>query len=154
VLALGRVERSDDLNEQILYRRSPVEVGYYDARRWTETPDNYLRRVLDRSLFQLGACRQSSSPSAPTLEATLIRFEQQLSPPEARIAVHVRLEDGAGVALDTTIEVTHAVAGESDEFDDFVRTMQSALQDAVGAVVAQVRGALEDRTRAAASERR
>lgn len=53
-LELGDVDANDDLGQSIAFRRSRYEVGYYDTRRWTESPDNYLRRALVRALFDEG----------------------------------------------------------------------------------------------------
>lgn len=78
-LTLGRVTSSTNLRTPILYRRTWIEVGEYVTLRWTENPEVYLRRSLQRALFERERFAQSLSPSAPTLEVELIDFEQVMT---------------------------------------------------------------------------
>ena len=45
-LRLGNVRGSSELQERIMYRASPHEVGYHDGLRWTQRPEVFLRRAL------------------------------------------------------------------------------------------------------------
>lgn len=137
-LRLGDVTASDDLGQSIAFRRSPHEVGYYETRRWNESPDNYLRRALVRALFDEQRCTQVLSGDAPTLEARLLAFEEQRSSPHrARVAVHVVLHDEHRVILETTLEAARpfGTAGHEPSFDEFVAAVSLALDDVVSSTV-------------------
>ena len=51
-LRLGRLSASDHLRQRIVVRTSAVELAALEDRRWTEKPEDYLRRALARSLFE------------------------------------------------------------------------------------------------------
>jgi cholesterol transport system auxiliary component len=135
-LDLGRVDASDHLREEIEYRTPPFEAAYYDERRWTESPDRYLRRALERSLFEGNRCVRTLSQGGPTLDATLVSFAELRSPEAARVSVHVLLHDGALVLVDTTVEAQRPAAG--DDFNSVVRAMSDALADVVARIAGQV----------------
>jgi cholesterol transport system auxiliary component len=140
-LKLGDVMADDSLGRSIAFRRSPHEVGFYETRRWSESPDNYLRRALERRLFDEQRCERILSGGGLTLDARLIAFEEQRGRPhQARVAVHVVLHDEQGVAAETTFEAARPFpAGESDAaFEAFVAAVAQALDDVVGDVVALV----------------
>lgn len=147
-VALGRVRAAEALRTEIEYRSSPDRVGFYDARRWTESPDRYLALAIDRALFQSGRCRQTLSTGGPTLDATLLAFEEDRASGAGRVAVHVLLHDGATVLWDATIESTRA-AGSVDAggagFDGVVRALGAALTDAAARIANRVPPALTPR---------
>jgi cholesterol transport system auxiliary component len=137
-LALGRVDRADDLRAEIQFRPSSYEADYYDGRRWTEVPDNYLRRALERSLFEGGRCKRSLSSSDPTLDARLVSFGELRSPEAAHVAVHVVLYEGTTVLWEGTVESTEPVPPD-ESFDGVVRAMSRALADVVARIASRVR---------------
>src|SRR4051794_8315950 len=47
-LRIGRVTAGAYIREKIVYRESSYEIGFYDDRLWTEKPEAYLRRTLNR----------------------------------------------------------------------------------------------------------
>src|SRR4051812_10668550 len=47
-LRLGRVDGASHLEERLIFRESDNELGYYAERRWTEAPEQYLKRRLAR----------------------------------------------------------------------------------------------------------
>lgn len=134
-LNLRMVEAGDHLGELMVYRTSKVEYGFYEARRWTERPSNYLRRALERALFEEGGRRHSSSSRAPTLEVELTAFEEVVGPrPAGRVALVLTLRDGEGRGLvQRTIEVTRAADGDDPEA--VVTALGLALREAVDEVV-------------------
>jgi cholesterol transport system auxiliary component len=132
-LEIGRVDAADHLREEVEYRTPPFQAGYYEGRRWTESPDRYLRRALERSLFEGRRCVRTLSEDGATLDATLVSFAELRSPEAARVAVHVLLHDGARVLVDETIEAQHP-AGEDGDFDAVVRAMSQALTDVVARI--------------------
>lgn len=75
-LRLGRVTASAHLRARIAYRTSAHEIGTYDTLRWSDNPEEFVRRGLERALFeQLGFSRVSSD-SAPLLEVELVSFDE------------------------------------------------------------------------------
>jgi cholesterol transport system auxiliary component len=140
-LDLGRVVATNALREQIQVRISPHQAGYYDDRLWTELPDEYLRRALERRLFESQRCSRTLSEGGPVLDATLLSFSELRSPEAARVSVQVLLHDGARVLIDTTVEAELRAAPNAG-FDAVVRAMSEALEDVVARVSQQVEQSL------------
>jgi cholesterol transport system auxiliary component len=136
-LELGRVDAADHLREEVEYRTPPFQAGYYEERRWTESPDRYLRRALERSLFEDKRCVRTLSEDGATLDATLVSFAEVRSPEAARVSVHVLLHDGSRVLVDETIEAQHP-AGQDGDFDAVVRAMSEALSEVVSRISSRV----------------
>jgi cholesterol transport system auxiliary component len=136
-LDLGHVDAADQLREEIQFRTPPFQAGYYEERRWTETPDRYLRRALERRLFEGNRCVRTLSYGGATLDATLLSFAEVRSPEAARISVHILLHDGPRVLLDATVEADRA-AGQAGDFDAVVRALSEALVDVVARISDQV----------------
>ena len=139
-LELGDVDANDDLGQSIAFRRSRYEVGYYETRRWSESPDNYLRRALVRALFDEGRCRRVLSGDGPTLDARLVAFEElQGTPRRARVQVRVTLRDGDVISEATFAASRPLGGGDGDAaFDEFVEAISQALDEVVARVVALV----------------
>jgi cholesterol transport system auxiliary component len=135
-LGLGRIDAAEDLREEIEYRPSPREARYYAARRWTEAPDRYLRRALERSLFETGRCERALTLSAPTLDASLVSFCELRGPEEARVAVHVLLHDDETVLWEATIEA-RAPASPSPGASPFENVV-GATSRAFGQVIERI----------------
>jgi cholesterol transport system auxiliary component len=136
-LHLGDVSASDDLGQSIAFRTSAYEVGYYETRRWSQSPDNYLRRALVHALFDERRCRRVLSGDGPTLDVQLLNFEQQLGPDRARVAVHMMISDTRGVRVEQTFEANRPFGGGAGgaAFDAFVAAISVALDDVVAQVV-------------------
>ncbi len=137
-LELGDVDANDDLGQSIAFRRSQYEVGYYETRRWTESPENYLRRALVRALFDERRCRRALSGDGPTLDARLLAFDELKGPPRrARVQVRVALRDAGVVISEATFDATRPLgAGEGDAaFDEFAAAISEALEEVVARVV-------------------
>ncbi len=141
-LMLGRVGASSNLGDLIAFRDSPFEVGYYDARRWTQTPDNYLRRRLVRALFEERGCQRIMSGNAPTLDVELLVFELARPTQSARVAVHYVLYDDRSVLTEGTLEISKPArtGGETqgDAFDGFVGAISDALNDVTAQLATRV----------------
>ena len=75
-LRLGRVEASEYLSEDIAFRNGQHELEYYEDQRWTEKPQEYLRRALARALFQERGITRAYSGAALTLDVELVAFEE------------------------------------------------------------------------------
>jgi cholesterol transport system auxiliary component len=141
-LRLGRVEAASYIREKIAFRDSSVEVGYYETLRWTESPEAYLRRALERSFFQEQKVQELVSGAGPTLEVELSAFEEVRAPEHvARVEVTWKLRVARTVQIQRTVAVDRPIeatpAGQ-EKGVALAAAMARALDDAVDAVVSDV----------------
>jgi cholesterol transport system auxiliary component len=148
-LELGRVRAGSELREKIVFRDARWEVGYYEDRRWTERPEEYVRRALGRTLFEeRGFARSISDPNAAVLEIELLAFEELRAKPvhAARVQLRVIVHDGRDVLHEETVTVDKPLPENDASMEAFVAAMADAL-DASAAIVA-------DRTQAVLRRKR
>jgi ABC-type uncharacterized transport system auxiliary subunit len=126
-LRLGRVTSGSDLGLRIAYGDGLYQIGYYEGLRWTERPQQYVRRAVGHALFEQGPFRRALTGEAPTLEVEVVDFEEVKAPTAhaARISLRFVLSTDR-VLLERTVSVTKAVAG--GDFDGFVAAMSQALE--------------------------
>jgi len=74
-LRIGRVSEGALLGTRIVHRDSPVESEPYDTLRWSDDPEVYVRRALDRALFGAAPFEQTTDGEAPTLDIDIVAFE-------------------------------------------------------------------------------
>jgi cholesterol transport system auxiliary component len=146
-LRLGQVDAASHLEERISYRLHDTELGYYEDRRWTEAPENYLRRALERELFERRHIRRVVSGAGETLDVELTAFEELRGrPTRVRLALSYTLHDAKQSSLERSLVIERplALAGEPDR----AQQVAAALVVALGAAVAEIsdRVALELRT--------
>jgi len=152
-LRLDRVEASSHLEERIAYRPNEAELGYYDSFRWTEPPQAYLRRALERELFERRGLVHVVSGPAPTLDVELVSFEElRQGTPAGRVELRFSLSDGRRMLLEQTVRVQQPVApgAAQDAALRLTKALSSALEEAVAKVAELVTPQLG---RAAAQER-
>jgi cholesterol transport system auxiliary component len=140
-LRLGRVDSAANIEDTLVLRDSANEVGYYRLRRWTEAPEQYLRRRLARVLFEERGVREVVSGAGPTLDVQLTAFEEVRGPPRtARVQVIVRLHDARLVSWDETITMEQpvAAAGVGNGADADVEAIGAALRAAVDQIADRV----------------
>ena len=140
-LRLGRVDSAANLEEMLIFRDSASEIGYYRERRWTEAPEQYLRRRLARVLFEERGLREVVGGDGPTLDVQLTAFEEARVPRRmARVQVIVRLQDGRLVKWEETVtaEEPVAVTAGVDEADASVAAIGTALRAAVDVIADRV----------------
>jgi ABC-type uncharacterized transport system auxiliary subunit len=140
-LRLGRVRSGPDLGQRIVHGDGAYEVGYYEDRRWTERPALYLRRALDRTLFEDRGFRRELGGECPALEAELLVFEEVKTPAahEARIVVRIEIATDHVLFTDT-VTVVEPVTG--DRFEAVVAAMARALDGTAEEIARRVGGAL------------
>ncbi len=132
-LKIGHITAASYLDERMVYRDSAFELGYYEEKRWTEVPEEYLRRRLERALFEERGLRHVVGGAAPTLEVELRAFEEIRKPKRiARVQVHVRLQDARLVRWEETVTIDRPVT-ESDKGDP-----ADAMVEAVGLALVSV----------------
>jgi cholesterol transport system auxiliary component len=142
-LCIGRISSGAGLTRRIAHTNGGVEVGYYEDRRWTDEPENYVRRALERTLFQEHNLRCDRDTSAARLDVEVLRFEELRSPAghAARVAVRVVLRTPEERAiLDETIQVVDPVEGAS--FDAVVVATGRALDGASAEIARRTSAAL------------
>jgi cholesterol transport system auxiliary component len=140
-LRLGRVTSASHLDERLVYRASDYELGYYQERRWTEAPEEYLERRLSRALFEERGLRRVVGGAAATLEVELVAFEEIRAPKRlARVQVIVRLSDQRLVRWEETLTVDRPLAAAStgDGADAAVEGLGSALREIVERIADRV----------------
>lgn len=142
-LRLGRMGAAAYLEERIAYRLSETELGYYEDRRWTEPPEEFLRRALGRALFEERGLSRVVSGLAPTLEVELVGFEElRYGASRARVTLRVSLADARRVLLERAITVERAIPdGEPKEAPvrlalAMSKALSRAAADAADAVIA------------------
>jgi cholesterol transport system auxiliary component len=144
-LRIGRVGSTSQLRERIVYRTSAEESGFYQDARWTERPENYLRRALSAALFEERGFSRVVSGSAPMLEAELLAFEEVRGPPRrVRLQIVVTLDDDRVTRLEQTITIERPVATVAGDAQTaaVVRALGAALQEAVERIAEHVMAAL------------
>ncbi len=147
-LRIGRVSAAGGLGLRIAYGDGLFQVGYYDGRRWTERPDQYVRRALSRAIFEDAACERAVGPAAPTLDVEVFEFEEVKAPTEHAARVGLRVVLAADrTLLERTVRVSEPVHGEI--FDAFVAALARALDRAVREVGVGVEDALRQAPREA-----
>jgi cholesterol transport system auxiliary component len=136
-LRLGLVEAASHLEERISYRVHASELGYYDDRRWSERPEEYVRRALEHELFEQRHVRRILSGSGTTLDVELTAFEELRGAKGAvRLALGFRLHDDRQASLERSIVVERAL--EPDGKVEHAQRVASALGLALAAAVSEV----------------
>jgi len=138
-LRLGRVEASDYLSEEIAFRNGRHELEYYEEQRWTEKPQEYLRRALARSLFQERGVTRAFSGLALTLDVELVEFEELRGPvPKVRLQAIASLHDEKRSVFEQTFVVERPIAAARANQPDHTEATAEALADALHAAVASM----------------
>ncbi|HEY3353718.1 MAG TPA: ABC-type transport auxiliary lipoprotein family protein, partial [Polyangia bacterium] len=140
-LRLGRIDSAANLDELLVFRDSSREVGYYRLRRWTEAPEQYLRRRLARVLFEERGLGEVVGGGGPTLDVQLTAFEEiRGAPRRARVQVIVRLHDDRLVRWEQTVTVEQPVvrAKGGDPAEAAVEAIGGALRAAVDRIADRV----------------
>ena len=140
-LRLGRITAGPHLGERIVYGDGAYEVSYYEDRRWTELPSLYLRRALDRTLFEDRGFRRELGGDGPALNAELLVFEEVKTPAShaARIVVRIDLSTDHVLFVDT-VAVVEPIEGA--RFEDFVAAMARALDATSEEIARRIGGEL------------
>lgn len=134
-LHVGRLTSSANLRTHIVHRESPVELGTYESLRWTENPEEFVRRSLEHALFEEHRpLEQAMSGPAPTLDIDLVAFEE----------VHDHDRRGGRVQLRYELHDEHTVISsgvvtiERGATDARIESVVMAISAAMNAAVSQV----------------
>jgi len=140
-LRLGKVDAASHVEERFAYRLEPSELSYYEERRWTEPPERYLRRALERELFQRRGIRRTVSGPGATLDIELTAFEEVRTPPaRVRLSLSFSLHDDRQSQLERHVLVERPLpaSGQTASARDVTAALSLALNAAVQDVSEQV----------------
>jgi ABC-type uncharacterized transport system auxiliary subunit len=131
---LARVSAASHLGYAIAYRTSPVELQLYDLDRWTDTPEVYARRSLERAIFRDHGFDQVTSDEKLTVDVEVVAFEEQRTPPGGRVSLRYTIRDDERVLVadvatavrsarsanraDVVVAIGRALDAASDEVAD------------------------------------
>jgi cholesterol transport system auxiliary component len=136
-LRLGEVEAASYLEQRISYRLHASELAYYEDRLWTEAPEQYLRRALERELFERRHIRRVVSGAGATLDVELTAFEELRGPPaRVRLALSYTLYDHGQSSLERSLVVERPLA--VDPGPDRAERIAAALSLCLTAAVTEV----------------
>jgi cholesterol transport system auxiliary component len=129
-LCVGRVSAGTSFGTRIAYREGEHQMGYYEGRRWTEEPARYVRRALERTLYQENGYQCSRDANTPTLDVEILGFEElrMQGSHEARVELRAELRTEHQVLFDEDVHAVDAVSGAS--FDQVVAAFGRALDQA------------------------
>jgi cholesterol transport system auxiliary component len=142
-LRLGRIEASDHLSDEIAFRNGRHELEFYDDLRWSEKPQDYLRRALTQALFQERGLTRAYSGMAPTLDIELVAFEElRGEKPKVRLQALVTLHDERRSQLEETITVEHDISADQGaqghSTDATAAALSAAMNEAVSGLADRV----------------
>jgi hypothetical protein len=156
-LRLGWVRSAEHLGRRIAIRQGAV-IGFYELRRWAESPVVYLERTLRRHLFHGDdGVRRSLAAETPGLDVSLVAFEEVRPPededgeerPEARVArvalryVLLRGEEHVAEGL-VRAEAPIGTQEELEELADPAPRMAQAMGSALDAAVLDLAAAVRE----------
>jgi len=136
---LRRTRSAAHLRERMVWRRSEVEYGFAEDRRWTEAPITYVERAVQEELVVGRGLGRSEALSTPALDIELFAFDELLAPAHvARVAFALRLiaPDG-NVLLDRTFARDDPIEGRAPEdvAEAMSRALAAAASEAADALV-------------------
>ena len=147
-MRLGRIRAADHLKSEIVFRETPVKFGTYDFDRWTERPDEYVRRAVSRALFEERGITQAVSGISPTLDLELTSFEEVRNGNDrkAKVTLSYALRDDKVVIASSSVTVERP-AGKvmhGRDIDSLVEAMGAALHEASEQVATAVASKLTE----------
>lgn len=129
-LRLGKVTSSAHLRSRIAYRTSGYELGTYDTLRWTENPEEFVRRAIERSLFEQGSLSRVDTPSAPTLDVELVLFDELRSGKERAGQIAIRYSLWANRRVLAAGVISLEKPATATDITGVVSALSLALQEA------------------------
>jgi ABC-type uncharacterized transport system auxiliary subunit len=138
-LRLKRVTAAKHLNEEMVFRRSDLELGVYEDQRWSEPPAEYVRRALAFALFERRGFTRVHATNAATLDVEVTAFEETLSPAGVVLEVVVQLHKGDRALLQETFTLREPLTGHSEGVEPPSKfAVASALGKTLGELVTQI----------------
>ncbi len=142
-LRLLPVAAAELLRDRIVWRRSDVELGFYEQERWTEPPARTFERALARELFEVRGLVRGGRSASHELAVELVACEEVLLPEHrARVVATVAL-----LGADQTALLERTFAAEEPIAAEDAQAMARAVGAALDRVVLDAADALEARLR-------
>jgi ABC-type uncharacterized transport system auxiliary subunit len=142
-LRLGGLTSSANLRYPIVHRQSAVELDVYETLRWTENPEDYVRRSLSRALFEDGQLDEVVGGAAVTLDVEVIAFEESRRDgrPVGRIQLGYQLHDERSVLKSAVVTIEREATGAGIEpvVAAIGAAMDAATSELAKTVVTQMR---------------
>lgn len=141
-LRLGRVAASSHLRYRIAHRESVVELALYETLRWTERPDDYVRRAVDRALFDEGGFVRGTTGPVAEIEIEVTAFEEvhRAGRTYGRVELRYQLSTEARV-IDAGVVAVEREAPRGD-ITESVEAIGAALSAAASEVAARAQPAM------------
>lgn len=142
-LRLLPVAAAELLRDRIVWRRSDVELGFYEQERWTEPPARTFERALARELFEVRGLVRGGRSASHELAVELVACEEVLLPEHrARVVATVAL-----LGADQTALLERTFAAEEPIAAEDAQAMARAVGAALDRVVLEAADVLEARLR-------
>jgi cholesterol transport system auxiliary component len=137
-LRLSRVNAAGNLHTRIVHRDSALELGEYEDLRWSEDPEEYVRRSLSRALFDERGIEQGIHGNIPTLDVEVVAFEEvrRGASRSGRVELRYKLHDDRVVLANGDIVSEQPARGA--DIAQIVEAISAALQDATRKVANSV----------------
>ncbi len=133
-LRLGDLTSSANLRYAIVHRDSAVEVEPYQTLRWTENPEDYVRRALARALFEDSPLTEVVGGPAVTLDVEVIAFEEV-----RRSERHFgRVQLGYHLHDDRAVLASGVVTTEREAASAAIESVVSAIGDAMNGATSEL----------------
>jgi uncharacterized lipoprotein YmbA len=136
---LGRVTARGVPRDSLVHRDSAVELNRYDTLRWSEPPDEYVRRSLARALYERGRpIDQVVGGPAPSLDVEVAAFEEDRTGarPRGKVELRFTLHDERVVLDRGSVVIERDAAGAGPA--DVVIAIGAAMDAATAAIAERV----------------
>jgi ABC-type uncharacterized transport system auxiliary subunit len=124
--------------DRIVYRPSPVEVGFYEYHRWAEPPNDTVTRALAdqltrRRVFQSVAVSDGEDKADYVLRGTIERLQEvdYLGTVRAQVTISAELEDQAQQEVIWSSSASSESAVTRSDVQSVVMAMGHASQQSI-----------------------
>lgn len=137
ILGVRAFECSSSIESRMLYRTSPVQIGYYEFERWAEPPGEMLTQAFvgaltDSGLFQMAVREEHYPVSAFSriVSGRLERFEEDHTtmPSTALCVCEIEIYDPQKDKLVFKKSYSAREPLEEDNAENFARSMNKAVK--------------------------
>ena len=131
--------------DRIVYRPSPVEVGFYEYHRWAEPPNDTVTKALadqltGRRLFQSVGISDGAERAAYVLRGSIDRLQEvdYKGAVRAQVSISVELDDPVrGEKIWASVATSERIVAKSD-VQAVVAAMGQASQQSIERLVKDV----------------
>ena len=138
-VGIGKIRAPTRYRDQIVYRSSPYDLGFYEYSRWAEPPDEMVRRALKNIAGRSGLFRRADfsdllPPGAADLilEGEIVAFDQSVAGDKTYAVCEISLSllDAANSSPLWTFTASNEVRQEKE--GGFPEAMSAAVREAIG----------------------